>query len=300
MPNLLRFFFVLVLCCIANSTLAWGFRGHILVAEIAYKSLSQQDKQHVNQYANIIYQHLPNKIKKRFSYSYPNVSTFSLLAPLPDTWRSMTLQDIFNRFDAPLPTVLKPYRYQTTKQWHFINHSYGNFNCNYMNKHNVAWAINLLQQAWKQTNNNNARAVIMVLLEHFIGDIEQPLHTFSHTDKQCNSDIGANRYKVRLGRRKTISLHRLWDDGVGYLNRRIRFPQKAKSIMFEFPRSDFSHQLKESNPEKWASANLRYADFIYSIPKYHYVTRQYYRRGQYIVRWQLALAGYRLAEVLST
>ncbi len=244
-----------------------------------------------------IYSKLSYQLKKRFNKNYPSANHFAELAAIPDTWRKRTLHDIFKRYDATLPAVLQPYADETTDSWHYFDQPYGNTHCPLPKNRNIIWAINIMQKAWSDSHDPNSKALIMVFLEHFIGDIHQPLHTFSRYNAKCRYDLGGNDFYVKSGRHPT-TLHKLWDKGVGYLTHKINFFTKAKRLQHEFPKNQFAYQLRDNSPADWAKNELEYAPFIYSAKANKQINRHYYQRGQWIVRRQLALAGYRLAGVL--
>lgn len=282
---------------ISQQVFAWGFRGHILVAQVAYDTLTTKQKIIANEYTEIIYKQLPKKLRRQLQSNSPGATHFAQIAVLPDLWRDLSLQDIFNQFDASLPNTLKPYANQTTESWHFINLPVKRKNCKSPYKHDIVFAINTLKKAWPHTQSKNAKAVIMVFLEHFVGDIHQPLHTISEYNNSCGNDLGGNDFPIRVGSHKT-NLHALWDQGVGYFFHKFNFEKKAQKLMREYPKDDFTKILQTQNPLNWAQNNLQYGNFIYSVKPYQKIPGQYYRKGQAIVRQQVTVAGYQLAQIL--
>jgi hypothetical protein len=153
-----------------------------------------------------------------------------------------------------------------------------------------------MEAAWRETSDLKSKAVILVFLEHYIADAHQPLHTLTRVNKRCESDYGGNFYYVRNGSNESISLHKLWDTGVGYLTRHFTIANKARRLQLEFPATEFKPAfINENNPRAWFNNNLEYANSIYSVPLNGKLNRWYYVYNQKIVRYQLTLAGYRLA-----
>lgn len=233
---------------------------------------------------------------------YSTATTFSKIAMLPDTWRKWHLQTIFRDFTATVPENLLPYAYQNTEQWHYINLPYPTTTSCQTIQTNVTWAIPMLEQSLHHSRNENQQAVIMVLLEHLVGDSEQPLHAISRVNKQCQSDRGGNQFCLRMNSqgRCTKNLHSLWDNAVGFLRPHQNIQRTAFRLEQRYPKTDFAKFLQNTTPLNWSKINLSYATFIYSLPEDEKPSPSYYREGQAIATTQLALAGYRLAAMLNT
>lgn len=281
---------------------AWGWTGHVVIAQIAYNNLTPAAKLKADNLANIIYEHLPTYEQEKLDRNYSNASTFAKIALLPDVWRKWHLGTIFTANDALPPLSMILYSASSTEAWHFINLPYpASSSCNEIQPENVAWAISKIETAFPTTKMTNTQAVLMVLEEHYIGDIYQPLHTISRVDSLCNNDEGGNEFCIRYGEgsRCSKSLHALWDSGVGYLRPKENILSLAYELQQLNPKNTFSTKLVDNNPMDWAKDNYAYADFIYSLEEGEKPTPDYYQQGQFIAKKQLALAGYRLAEVLN-
>ncbi len=297
---IIKAFLFLFIVVFTNNVLAWGFKGHILVAQIAYDNLSAKSKKTANAYADFIIEHAVRKAQEQFKH-YPSASNFAKVAVLPDTWRDLTLQMIFQRFHATLPASLKPYANKKTSSWHFIDMPYPHSYCSLGKGPNVAWALKKLTAAFQSTQDKNTKAVLMVFIEHFVGDIHQPLHTISRINFLClDNDMGGNLYSIASNSKyyRRTSLHQLWDGGVGYLSRRFNFQRRAYQLQKALPDSSFD--LTNNDPSKWAKPNMQYASFIYSVPRGKKPSSSYYKKGQAIVKKQITLAGYRLARLLNS
>lgn len=294
---------MLLLFLLPEISFAWGFTGHVVIAQIAYNNLTPTAKQQADQLANIIYKHLPPEEQNKLDSHYSNASTFAKIAVLPDLWRKESLGEIFIQNGALPPTSLLIYSMTPTRGFHFLNLPYPQSSgCVDANLFNVVWAINHLESSFGSSNNDNTRAVLMDLEEHYIGDIHQPLHTISKVDSSCTNDEGGNEFCIRWSRdgdRCSKSLHSLWDSGVGYLHNNENVQSDAYELQQEYPINDLNIELKDSNPQDWATANYKYADFIYSLQEGERVPPSYYQQGQQVAKKQMALAGYRLAQVLN-
>ncbi len=283
---------------------AWDYTGHVVIAQIAYNNLTPVAKQKADILANIIYNNLPEYQQNKIDRYYYNASTFAKIAELPDVWRKDNLGTIFSNNGAIPPLSILFYSDVPTRGLHFIDEPYSaSSQCDDIKPFNVVWAVNKLESSFKNTQNPHTQAVEMVLEEHYIGDIHQPLHTISRVDNSCLYDGGGNEFCVKWNSSQdhcSKSLHQLWDSAVGYLNLRENVQSIAYALEQIYPESEFNNELKDDNPSDWAKANYQYADFIYSLQVGQGVTPEYYQKGQSIAKKQLALAGYRLANVINS
>lgn len=295
-------YLLLLLCLIPYVAFGWNFTGHVIIAQIAYDNLSPAAKQRADQYANLIYCQLSETQKDKMDRQFTNASTFAKVAELPDVWRKWHFGTILQKFNAPVPLSMLLDADDPTESWHFINLPYPlNSHCSSGNSENVVWAIQNLKTAYPKSTNSNSQAVIMVLEEHYIGDIHQPLHTISRIDSTCKNDEGGNDFCIRYGKNGTCTknLHSLWDSAVGFIKPHANIEATALDLEQLYPKSEFVKELDDTNPMDWAKANLADADFIYSLPEGQKPPPAYYQEGQLIAKKQLALAGYRLANVLN-
>jgi hypothetical protein len=189
----------LLLCTLPFSALAWSFEGHVLIGQIAYDNLTVPAKQKAQELAVLIWQQLSVKMQEKLNRQFPDSTTFAKIAMLPDTWRKWHLRTIFQHFDAPLPLNLLFYSNSNTSTWHYINQPYPNdAHCQTIQGQNVAWAIPLLEQDFLREKNPQEQTVLMVLLEHFVGDSTQPLHDLSHVNSNCQEDAGGNAFCLKF------------------------------------------------------------------------------------------------------
>ena len=274
-----------------------------MIAQVAYDNLSPPAKQKANRLASLIWHQLPYAEQMKLDKHYPTATTFAKIAMLPDTWRKWHLQTIFRDFSAPVPTNLLRYAFKNTQGWHYINLPYPTTSlCHTIQPQNVTWAIPTLEQSMRHSQDENQQAVIMVLLEHLVGDSEQPLHAISRVNNQCQNDRGGNQFCLRMNSRGrcTKNLHSLWDNAVGFLKPHQNIQRTAFRLEQRYPKTEFTSRLQNASPLSWAKTNLGYAAFIYGLPENEKPSPSYYREGQAIATTQLTLAGYRLATLLNT
>ena len=151
-------------------------------------------------------------------------------------------------------------------------------------------------------------------LIHVIGDIHQPLHACSLVnDRFPNNDQGGNLMKIiYLNNKNITNLHSLWDSVLDADYNNINHPMtekttqkikdEASSLIDEFPKSD----LKELNN------NIHLMDWIEeswnlcksNVYKNMFLNKIIKKNDDYIlsnftpIKKQLALAGYRLSDLL--
>lgn len=299
--KIFRFIFILV--CIINtaSTYSWNYTGHVVIAQIAYNNLNPDKKNKADQLAKIIMNELPEEQKEKLNRYYPNASDFAKLAMMPDVWRKWKLATLFNKFNANIPLNLILYSNQNTASWHFVDACYPkNLYCMPYERKNAIWAINKIESDLASKNNEQTEALLMVLLEHYIGDIHQPLHTITNIATNPLGDRGGNDFCIKINKngRCTKNLHSLWDSGVGYLKPRENIQEVAYDIQQNYPINKIPNQ-KENNSQRWANESYQYAPFIYRLEKNTGPSKDYYMNGQNIAKSQIALAGYRLARALN-
>ena len=165
------------------------------------------------------------------------------------------------------------------------------------------------------TDLDKARAVRFV--GHFVGDGHQPLHDaslFSTDFPAPEGDVGGNLFKIQsltLGGSTFTQLHALWDSGVGLWAGDLTRPlnatgfaylsSTADSLQAAYPRSSFAPQLAVTDFWSWSEeSNALAASFVYTAPSKDEgpISQAYITAGQAMASSQVALAGYRLAQVL--
>ncbi len=277
---------------------AWWDPGHLVTAMIAYKLLDKDVQKKVDKFVKIL----------RRDYKY--INHFVALAAWPDDlkaeevrcYNSMHYTDIpYNPHGVALPP--RP-------------------------EIDVLWSI---RQATSVLKSKKARDIEkarqLAFLMHFVGDIHQPLHSTSmFTNSHPGGDAGGNFYRLAG---EWSNLHKLWDDGCGYLSayndinpygkpkeplsktELDRLDKLASELMAAYPEESLPG-VDNLDPDFWALESHKLAiDYAYrgvvsmegdrkKRLKPKTVPSEYYKKqGQEVVRKQLALAGYRMAKMLN-
>lgn len=262
---------------------AWNETGHMLVAKIAYEKLKPGVRSKID--------HLIGYLNQE----YGEIKTFPQAAVWADKLRGQQL-DVYTH-------------------WHYINQPLikegGNPNVNIIESDNAMWAIQKIRAfVSNEKANPYERARFLAFLVHIVGDIHQPLHTVSLvTPKFPKGDRGGNDYFVMYKNRKT-NVHKLWDGGVGafehnYYNdnneaRDVELKSQASAIAARYPSNFFADRLKQTEVAQWLKEGMELANtYVYSAPENQPLSGAYLQKGTVVSEQQIALAGYRLAEMLN-
>ena len=273
------YFISLCLLVFTLPIFAWNAGGHEVIAQIAYDNLTPAVRQKVN--------HI---LKARFISKY-NDGRFLFAATWPDRIKNKT-----KKYNA----------------WHYIGLPIVKDDVMPppLNKRNVVWAIEHSERI--VTHKNDAlkkRAKYLSFLIHFVGDIHQPLHCATLYSKKFpppQGDLGGNKYFIKSN--IANNLHAYWDRGLGLLiNRRggnylnyYQVNQRANHWMKAFPKSFFAKKLQVKNPAEWAQESHALAkQYAYAMPENTAPMPAYISNGKRVVKEQVVLAGYRLADVLN-
>jgi hypothetical protein len=272
-----------------TKTMAWGDKGHIIVAHIAYKLLSNDARTEVNKLLG-------------------EDETLETVATWPDSLRGS--------FDHP---GIRP----ETPLWHFVdiplNEEYDPIRdcAEAPNGSCAISALVIFQEVLAEKKSGyyaNSRYEALKFLVHFAGDIHQPLHCVDD-----HNDHGGNLKKVVWIDSTTSNLHSVWDNAIlsENMNRQNIISETAYA---EFLFSTLSSQQKleakafpSTTPttvrrqviEDWAKAahviaNDAYSDIGPLDTNHRYkLTTVYYDHHKQQVDDQLKRAGVHLARILN-
>ena len=272
--------FILVVCCglFAVHAFAWSAAGHRIIAQIAYEHLTPKVKQQVNRQIEILEE------------VYPRSSTFVSAA----VWADAIKGDGIRAFNS----------------WHYINIPYrvGKVRAYPPAKENVVWAILQSEKVIASpTANAFEQGLFLRFLIHFVGDAHQPMHCISRFSRHYpHGDAGGNWYPIRA--RDASNLHEFWDEGLGLFSQyakgqpftAAKVRALADNIQHAYPESYFAGKTEDLQPQDWANESYQIGKRVaYQLPRRGRPTAEYIANGQKIVQQRLALAGYRLANLLN-
>lgn len=256
---------------------AWNSNGHRIIAQIAYENLNAVAKSHID------------NLTRGFDRRYGARSRFLFAAIWPDKIKF----DGVSAFD----------------DWHFINYGFSLDHTKIMpvQTENVVWAIGQSEHTLLSPNaSNREKAVALNFLIHFVGDVHQPLHcTVRYSSQFPAGDKNGLLFPINAA--DVNNLHSYWDEGLGLFGNVANhsMPDKkinklADHIQKKYPKSFFGTKIDDLTASHWAmqsfhiAANVAYSN----IAENSTPSAQYKKNGRNIVEQQIALAGYRLANVL--
>ena len=299
-----KYLLLTTLMLLAFVASAWNMDGHVIITDMAQDELSSSVNQKINALTQPIFLSLPKKDQRFLNRAFANAPTLAKMSVLPDWWKKKPIGELFSQFGAILPANLKPYAHDTTSNWHFINHAYPtNSHCKVDHLQNVVFAIKLLEKSLQMSADPKAKGLVLIFLAHLVGDAHQPLHTMSHINAACWSDLGGNGFclKKRKNGRCRYNLHEYWDNSLGLIKGKAHLA-KWKSMIIQNTAANLpnlSAQAEDLNPNDWAKHNMNFAPFIYGTKEYHMPTATYRQKGQKLAMSQMRLAALRLRTLLS-
>lgn len=279
---------LVIFCALSLGTVvSWHGAGHMLVAHIAFKDL--QKKQIIIDAAD---------------------QDLAVLAPYS--------KDGSHRFaeSAVWSDDIKGVAWLAFNEWHFYDHYYiKDFTPGPLpdNQTNIVWALKqcirtLKGEAEHRSIQKLGKSFMLRFLFHLVGDIHQPLHNVSLVNADFpQGDRGGNSFKIDMP--GNHDLHTLWDKVLGKIPE-MSIPLKdadfkkldgyADQLMKDFPKSSFTEALKEKSFDKWSLVGLDDAKkYVYDgITVNGKPTEEYLNRGYKRASELIALAGYRLSDLL--
>lgn len=243
-----------------NFVFGWGKTGHRIVAEIAYRHLTENSKKQI---AEII-----------------GNQPLAYWANYPDFIKS------------------DPESYKNTSSWHYLNfpenlnrNQFDNFLNQSADSNIYKRTLVLIDQLKNREDYSNEEQIVaLYFLVHLIGDAHQPLHL----GKEEN--LGGNKIKVRWFGQPT-NLHSLWDDELVDFQ---KYSYTEYSDVLDFHDSDANKILSKGNLEDWYFDSYLQSAIIYSGAKNGDELKYRYDYEHLdLMESQLLKAGLRLAKLLN-
>lgn len=157
------------------------------------------------------------------------------------------------------------------------------------------------------------KAIALAWILHITGDIHQPLHTSAHvTELEPKGDQGGNLFLLTpkdTPRDKQVNLHWFWDSIVGRNIARRNdacdsdyLPPIAEAMMKRYPYSKMQNRLALGRFDEWQKESFaRNPTEVFSsdLIRFQTPSEKYKKKAMRVAEEQLALAGYRLGEMLN-
>lgn len=243
---------------------AWNETGHMTVALIAYRQLSDTQKQKV---AEILKAHPHYKL--RLNAEVPegvNADEWAFLkaATWPDFVRPSRPGSPEEFYKGPEITRFHQ------GPWHFVEYPYvpekerktiDPTTLPARKEPNVITALALNAKALAAADaKTEDRAVALAWIEHLVGDIHQPLHACTFYSAQYpTGDKGGNDVAIRDGGGPPMKLHHYWDDALGTSWAYGAPDFLATDIAETYPRARLPELAKDTSYESWADESHTYA-----------------------------------------
>jgi hypothetical protein len=282
---------VAALLLLQTSAHAWGDTGHMVVAQIALDSLKGTEEERERKVEEL------NRLAGLVRYGDTEYE-FATLACWMDDIRS------------------EP-SYELLKDWHFITLRYivsGPAQDEPPPPVNVASVIKMTRDKLfdKEKDKDVQKAYYLAVLAHLIGDIHQPLHAATrYTAELPEGDRGGNKFIIKAPNGASSNLHSFWDAAGGYFAGALverpldqdmseLLDRHARDIMKDFPKAAFQQELGNYDPMRWAASSHELArEKVHKgVTENAKPSPAYTDAAQELSRRRIALAGYRLAQIL--
>ena len=299
-----------------QTAFAWNGRGHRTVAFIAYKNLTH-DPNGPNARAKVdqLLRHHPDfaTLSAGLASNDPDfgLKVFMKAATWPDLIKSDSR--FFDQGKPPthlLPGFPDMARHRA---FHFIDLPFTEDGSQTAPPPSPN-ALNVIQRLRTEIGNNhfpqNIQAYDLAWLIHLVGDVHQPLHATSRFTKKHGApegDGGGNAFKIKPfqvfdANFPIDNLHSFWDDVLGTSESFSSVSSLATGLMNTIPPVN----PIDTTELNWIHESFDFArTFVYKIGPDEpnqpppAITPTYKTGAEAIVRKRMALAGYRLAEVLN-
>jgi len=217
---------------------------------------------------------------------------------------------------AVWPDDIKNLGWEFWNPWHFIDRGYDPSGEFYVadSEDDGPWAINqtllVLMSNSSYANITIEKSMMLRMMMHIIGDMHQPLHSAEYYSSLFpNGDMGGNLINITWDGEVT-ELHAFWDSAAEELGQDFDRPLNDSSFQFfeeyglglmkDFPRSVFDGQLNNTDANEWTfEVYLQAVEYAYNLlPANYNVTDAYQKIAYQVCRNNLALGGYRLADMI--
>jgi hypothetical protein len=295
----------LALACVgatATPAYAWDELGHRVIARIAWENMTPQAR------ATAV----------RLLMNAPEGAGLASLMPATGTLEERQ-RELFV-WAAVWPDLIRGRQHPGNRfaqsDWHYVNFFWeqrpDGVRVDRDDKGTAGELLNQLArirgELAQPSRADSLRAVDLAWAMHLVGDAHQPLHNNARiTAEHPDGDRGGNSFRLQ-GPYPYSNLHAYWDALVG-----ISVPWApgdrteaeyvgsiAQRLQREWPRARLARQVLPGEYERWSREGLRIAqNTAYNTPEGQRPSARYRRIAWNSVEPRLALAGYRLAEMLN-
>jgi hypothetical protein len=323
----------LILILIPPKALAWGNKGHEVVAYIAYVNLDSATRDEVDHLLtlNPCYKEWKSDVASLPAANQP-VALFMLAATWPDRIKVIPHEPAYDcqpghKFitdagtgpdgkasaDIPpdTPEASQNIGYGDTRRhqyWHFIDTPFSPDSTPVEPAYtpNALTQLLALSKALRTDEGDDIKSYDMVWVEHLVGDLHQPLHDTSRfTSGHPYGDEGGNLVLICETSGCTEELHGHWDDLPGPGNNLPAAITIGEELNKQPAPDDDAIDIE--NPADWVTQGFKLAKTVaYAPPVFadsagsspRKLDSAYSAKATATMKAQLLLAGYRLADLL--
>lgn len=296
------------LAALAARAAAWFDTGHMLVAEMAKMQLPQEHVKAVD------------RLLLSWSHDFPGMSDMVSSSVWPDHIKCTK--------EGPACRGLPLTALSAFSAWHYVDLDYNPDHVHIDDAHatgnpSAIWALRQAMRTFSLSQSTFALNFMLRFAIHLVGDIHQPLHAargvFNDTrfGDFPHGDLGGNLLRIKTPWRSLTNLHLLWDAAGGlYLDEWPRVPsvqvsENASALLREFPRRTLE-ELNNTDMDCFPTTDCGSVFKRWVLHVHHLAVKDSYRgvridetvsdayiqKVREVSRRQLALAGYRLADLL--
>ena len=303
---------LLILLFLAVPAHAWNNKGHMTVAYIAYMNLDPAVRKKVDR---LLESHPDFQRLTEFAGS-PNGQNYRLIifmnaATWPDSIRKdPRFYDETDSESSPTPKIDGFPSMKRFTRWHYIDFPFTPDHSPLTDPSPVN-ALKLLSASRWAINNPSvpvaAQAYFLSWLLHVAGDVHQPLHCTSRFTNELSppenpdGDRGGNGFKITdfpvpEGNFTVDNLHSFWDNVLGVKRDLPAISALAAQIMAHHPKPS----VISTDERRWTNESFGFARTrVYTINQHTTIPPAYFSKAEKLAQQRVALAGYRIAEVLN-
>jgi hypothetical protein len=306
-----KFLALLFIVICSGAAFAWDDAGHKITTQIAWQNMTPAARERAVALLS----------------SAPENSHILMLMPTDSRALAVRQEQMFvaastwsdlvrsERFPLRKQTYDKPTWHYTNIFWRQVNGKPEIVSELKPENENVVERLFALEKIVRDTQlPNSERGIALAWILHLAGDIHQPLHTSARvTDLEPKGDQGGNLFLLSPAdapREQRDNLHRLWDSIVSRRFARENalecdsdyIPRLAARITLKHPTKKFAGQLNSAKYDEWAQEGFKLASeelYPANLKRGEAPAENYQKRASEISEERLALAGYRMAELLN-
>jgi hypothetical protein len=267
----------------------WWDLGHMAVAQIAYEELTPEVRQKAD------------ACLKSVSADFPLTSDFVSCSTWADDISNAGIRAFFVWHGSARPYSLDG-TLSPEKEAEIVKRFVGN---------DIVWAIEQCCATFRNPHATPwAKGFMLRMLIHIVGDIHQPMHCITLYSKEFpHGDVAGTRYMIA---HQHDTLHDLFDAAFGPLENRANHPLTQEeslrlTLYTKSATSSFSRAVCDKNlhdhttPDSWRQESFEIGrDFAYArCALGKKVSDDVLYQGKLICEERIALAGYRLADLLN-